>query len=71
MGRGRVAKKCYDCAQGEGQRQHGSFLGALGLPLPFKQNEYPSSTWSLVLESIILSRAKDAMKLIVHNTHLH
>lgn len=58
-------------AQGEGQRQHGSFPGALGLPLSFKQNKYPSSTYSLVLESVILSSAKDAMKLIVHKARLH
>lgn len=52
-------------AQGEDQRQHNLFPRAWGSSQSVKQNKCPSSTYSLVLESIILSGAKDTVELVV------
>lgn len=58
-------------AHGEGQRQHNLFPSAPRSSPSFTQNECPSSTLSLVLESSILSNAKDALLLVVSEAVPH
>lgn len=72
MERGRMTKEYYDLgSKRRSNLLHNLFPNAWGLSQSFKQNKCPSSTYSSLWGSIILSNAKDAVELVIYKSVIH
>lgn len=71
MGRGRIIKEYYDLGSRRRSNATQFISQCLGLSQSFKQNKCPSSTYSSLWRSIILSNAKDAVELVIHKAVIH